>query len=364
MTKKSNSLYTKEQKSFLDYMQLLVLILIFSSLGFLEFKSIWFSATPALDESPVFVAQEALETPKAAVEPVTEPLRTPSVVASTPPKSQPVVNEPVQSVAVTPAVVVEPPKESIPLISQAQKMGNDAFIAHLKANKADISPTERAELMADSIESKNSVLLYGLAYVDDFWSAVEKEQLLRYFVLTGQANATESLIKYGYTTSLDYAQVKELIRTRYYRLAMLAIEHNFIPYDARDAEGFTLLHEASAKGHEGLVRQLVAKGLSVNVVSKNGISALHYPVYWGFKMTASVLLELGIDPNIEATANYSGIDWAKTTPLHVAAERGWGEIVTLLLTKGADATCVDARGRTPLEVAKSAEVSALFKNIE
>ena len=81
--------------------------------------------------------------------------------------------------------------------------------------------------------------------------------------------------------------------------------------NAKDGEGATALHHATAGGHRAVAELLLANGADVNARKANGV-----------------------------------------TPLHVASALGQVEIITLLISRGADLDALDGRGRTALSVAR------------
>ena len=97
--------------------------------------------------------------------------------------------------------------------------------------------------------------------------------------------------------------------------------------DDVDTEGNTPLHEAARAGSEPLVRLLAGAGADVNVSNAHARTPLHMAMI-GADHSAEVLANRKQDHGREATA----------------------ELVKLLLSLGADANAVDARGETPLDV--------------
>lgn len=109
--------------------------------------------------------------------------------------------------------------------------------------------------------------------------------------------------------------------------------------------GETLLHKAIRGGHKTLAEFLIRKGANVNALNeKNGLSPLDEAVKTGCGEMVELLLNNGADINLK----YSGRLAAGRTPLHFAAHDCKDRIVDLLLSRGADVSCVDSWGRTPL----------------
>jgi ankyrin repeat protein len=144
----------------------------------------------------------------------------------------------------------------------------------------------------------------------------------------------------------------------------------------RDNEGLTPLHWAARNGSKDVVALLLANKAEVNDKDNKGLTPLHWAARCGYKDAARALLAKGADVNskVKDPEIKIGKPWkmlgggedAKelqsvgkgdgkansdrgATPLHFAAGEGNGDVVNLLLAKGADVNAKDAYGgRTPL----------------
>jgi ankyrin repeat protein len=186
--------------------------------------------------------------------------------------------------------------------------------------------------------------------------------MLDYFIGIKRLSEVEKLLARGYTTTVDFTTGKLFIRNRYYSLAMLLIQHDILAYDAHDVNGYTLLHESASKGHEGLLRLLAKKGIDINSVAYDNVSALHFPAHFGYDLTVGILLQLGINPNIQATFESNSIHWNKRTPLHIASQNGHEDIVKALITNGANKTIHDGNGQTAYQLAKTPSIQTLLQD--
>jgi hypothetical protein len=108
------------------------------------------------------------------------------------------------------------------------------------------------------------------------------------------------------------------------------------------AAGTPAIVRAAERDDLAIVRTLVERGADVAAGRPN---ALWVAVMARYPAVVRYLAEHGAD--VQGEAAETGL-----TPLHVAAMRGWDELVELLLGLGADPDRRDAGGRTPLDWAR------------
>ncbi|XP_048250825.1 uncharacterized protein LOC125378936 [Haliotis rufescens] len=109
------------------------------------------------------------------------------------------------------------------------------------------------------------------------------------------------------------------------------------------SNGDTPLH-SSCRRHSDVMSFLLAKGASVNQLSSDtGDAPLHTAAHRGYTVYVNVLLKAGADVNVQ---NKTG-----DTPLHTAAHRGYTVCVDVLLKAGADVNVQKNTGDTPLHTA-------------
>jgi ankyrin repeat protein len=110
-----------------------------------------------------------------------------------------------------------------------------------------------------------------------------------------------------------------------------------VDVDARDSEGCTALHHASAAGQTESVRLLLDGGADKDKEDRRRPSyegpwrPLHYASAMGQAGVVRLLLERGAQPDQSWIR-----DDPQTQPLHVACEHGHVEVVRLLLEAGAE----------------------------
>jgi ankyrin repeat protein len=103
------------------------------------------------------------------------------------------------------------------------------------------------------------------------------------------------------------------------------------------------LHSAVDAGNLSAVEGLIQKGADVNTRTPYGTTPLGVAALKGFKDIAELLIEHGA--RVDTRDNW---DW---TPLHIAANKGHLEVVTLLVARGAPVNARDGGLYTPLHYA-------------
>ncbi|KAL6013615.1 hypothetical protein ACLOJK_004113 [Asimina triloba] len=113
-----------------------------------------------------------------------------------------------------------------------------------------------------------------------------------------------------------------------------------VDIDVVDKDGYTALHKAVIGKKEAVISHLLRKGanphirdkrmIELNALSlrKDGATPLHYAVLVGALQTVKLLIKYKVDVNV---ADNEG--W---TPLHVAIQARCRDIAKILLVNGAD----------------------------
>ncbi|WP_214303359.1 ankyrin repeat domain-containing protein [Wolbachia endosymbiont of Erebia cassioides] len=86
--------------------------------------------------------------------------------------------------------------------------------------------------------------------------------------------------------------------------------------------------------------RLIEAGADINAKDKNERTPLHIAAVKGYTEIVKVLIDLGADINAK--------DKNERTPLHIAAVKGYTEIVKVLIDLGADINAKDKNKKTPL----------------
>lgn len=101
-------------------------------------------------------------------------------------------------------------------------------------------------------------------------------------------------------------------------------------------------------------KPLIKSGVDVNVWGNGGPTLLYWAASWGDMDACSLLISVGADVNVKLKEN----GW---TPLHAAADYGSQVSCEILIKSGANVGALDARGRTPIELATDDSVKGSIR---
>jgi ankyrin len=107
--------------------------------------------------------------------------------------------------------------------------------------------------------------------------------------------------------------------------------------------GFTALHMAAHHGSINVAELLIKCGADVNLKAQNGVSALHVASKWGRADVVALLADSNADIECQTRD--------LLTPLHCAARSGQDSTTTVLLNHGASLAAKTKNGLTPLHMA-------------
>ena len=178
--------------------------------------------------------------------------------------------------------------------------------------------------------------------------------------------------KYG-ITALDYAAA-------YGHLNVM----NFLIENGAENINYAL-NMASSNGHSEVVKLLVDQGADVNYCHV-GQSVLELAIMSRCPRIVKILLENGADVNnkqepllvgaafwrnliivkllVDAGADINAFDKYGSSALSMAADKGYPDVVTFLMIRGADPTIKNKRGETALDVASTDEIKDLLNSIK
>lgn len=332
----SNDVYTKPTKPFSEYVNIGVVSVLF--MVFLTVEAI--DIFKSKQETGIFVAKDVkkIVIPKAVVKTV---VNVPAKKASKKPK--------VKSLLAT--------AKNGTLADFRQRLEqNNTSMADLNTTFTYVYKHKSRDFLYE-IAVRTQATTQHKAILSRFISATKR---LSDAKKLQELTEVKALLKKGYVLEPNYPYATTLIRNRQYAMVKLLIESNNINVTAHNVYGYTLLHEATAKGHLKLIDLLCAKGEDINKQANDGVSVLHYPVRLGYKLTVAKLLKLGVNPNLQATLHYNGLDWNKTAPLHIAALKGDVKMVELLVKNGASLTLTNGAGKTAFDIALEHNNTALL----
>jgi len=115
--------------------------------------------------------------------------------------------------------------------------------------------------------------------------------------------------------------------------------------DAKDRAKRTPLMYAALEGNTAAVRVLLDAGATVNAQDASGLTALHFAAQGWRVDVAEMLLSSGA--SVELTDSYGNSALFKAT----MASSGRGEVITMLLAKGADPHRANNSGVSPWKLA-------------
>jgi Ankyrin repeats (3 copies)/Ankyrin repeats (many copies) len=183
---------------------------------------------------------------------------------------------------------------------------------------------------------------------------------LYYAALCGFANLVEQLIanhpQYVKTIGGYYrTPAVAALAGRHFKLAQV-LYRNKSSVEPRGFADTTPLHSAAYYGDLEMVQVLLECGVDVNVQNGNGHTPLVYASASGHRnddRVARLLIAHGADPNTRSVTGF--------TSLHRASAGGRIEIVRLLIDHGANVEAKNDEGRTPLDFASGEQREEIIK---
>ena len=126
------------------------------------------------------------------------------------------------------------------------------------------------------------------------------------------------------------------------KMVQLLLDHG-ANIEGLSSEGLTPFLNSIFHSHLPMVKLLHKRGANAGSESRDGIKALHLACFKGSKAIVTFLIRIGQD--VQEAAMPGGF-----TPLHIAAEQGFWEIMEVLMQAGAslDLQTVNANAQTPL----------------
>ena len=128
--------------------------------------------------------------------------------------------------------------------------------------------------------------------------------------------------------------------------------------EAWSPDGFTALHLAAFFGHEEAAEALLRHGALIDVASRDRmqVTPLHSAAAANRRQLISLLLTFGADPNSRQAGGW--------TPLHSAAANGDQQTVDLLLDAHAEPGLANDEGKTPAQLARDKGHDEVARRLE
>lgn len=129
--------------------------------------------------------------------------------------------------------------------------------------------------------------------------------------------------------------------------------------NTQDGRGWCPLMWATAEGHQEIVELLLEHGADPNIINYLGRSAIMYASNYGFHKIAKALLERGAAPNPSR-------EFTDHPPLSAAADKGYLEVVKLLVEHGANVNHKGKGNKTALDISMEAghgDIAKYLRNI-
>jgi len=143
-----------------------------------------------------------------------------------------------------------------------------------------------------------------------------------------------------YSSALQYA-----MRQNAWDISQKLIDINY-KLNSTDSLGFTPLLIASMTNNQDFINKLLKKTSNINAIDGyNGYSALHYAIYYNDLTLVKKILAKNANINLQST------DIMKNTPLHLAVEKEYVNIVDFLLENQARDTIKNVNEDTAVDLA-------------
>lgn len=211
---------------------------------------------------------------------------------------------------------------------------------------------------ADSRMGRRAVLglaLWGCIFAaqagshEDFFTAVRRDD----------GDTIITLLRRGFDPNTRDAEgqlgITLALKLDSLRVVQALLKSPKLQVNALNKSGESALMMAAIKGHQELVKTLIARDADVN---KTGWTALHYAASGvQAQQPAIVALLLEHHAYIDATSPNG------STPLMMAAQYGTREVVQLLLEEGADATLKNLIGLSAVDFALRADRTEIVQMI-
>ncbi|CAL1269939.1 unnamed protein product [Larinioides sclopetarius] len=133
--------------------------------------------------------------------------------------------------------------------------------------------------------------------------------------------------------------------------------------NARDKNGYSLLHWALYKSHKQVIRQLLEAGVDLKCISLKGFTLLHVASSKGHKEMTEILLQSMKSNDLNYFVNFKTTVGGNTA-LHVAAKHNDLDIIKCLLFYGGSYDIKNNEGLTPVQLSTNQTISDLLNVLQ
>ena len=226
-----------------------------------------------------------------------------------------------------------------PLHAAAQS-GNKEIVALLARAGADLNATDcegRTPLMAllDCKRTDAALCLMGLG-ADTGLTDRSGHTALDYATAHGLREVVDLLAHEATCDARGNTALHQAVYNEQSEVLRTLLADSKAQLNAVNDEGETPLLLACGRSNLLVAELLIAAGADVNRASLAGVAPLHAAATSGNRFIGQALLAAGVSLLIAARAAVNVADNLQHTALYYASERGFGEIVEMLLLAGAE----------------------------
>jgi cytohesin len=236
-----------------------------------------------------------------------------------------------------------------PLHVAVQQDDNDDVVAGLLAAGADpnalderrsppldraVSVRTEALLLRAGARPRDALHSQAEAVGEKLMAAIERDDEEAF------ADALESGADLGFRDSFGRTPLLSAVEQNRTHMVTRLLDAGADVNASHGVFGYASLHIAGREGAEAMIRLLLERGASVDLVTLERHTVLHAAASGGVVWFAQLLLERGAALDARGEGG--------ETPLHLAAGSGHRAMVDLLLDRGADLEARNSVGDTPL----------------
>ncbi|CAF1379307.1 unnamed protein product [Rotaria magnacalcarata] len=222
------------------------------------------------------------------------------------------------------------PQDAAAMLAQLQQQNPQAY-ARLQAMRPELMETGNEHLLNNALAASASGHGHGHGHTHSS-SCSHSQAQMHFSQPVPEPPPKPDPTQMSIVQAVQYNEIE--------RVKQL-IESGQVDVNTPDQEGCYLLHWAAINNHIELIRYLIAKGATVDLIGGDLKST---PLHWACRQGCTEAFFLLVDNGAAIkSADVNGVQ-----PIHIAAQYGQIKILAYLLGSGVDVDCVDERGFTPL----------------